>query len=113
MSSFAFICVITVSFHLCLLGIFSTLGSPWWPVSGRLRPPVARQQSLPDPLWLKCGEECSRWWWQHPDGPCAVAVAGQYLFSPNEMQYEGESGPPVVKERECVFLQRGNMVKKR
>lgn len=41
-------------------------------------------------------------WWQHLGGPCAVVAAGQCLFSPNEMQCVGESGPPVVEEWKCL-----------
>ena len=38
---------------------------------------------------------CSRCLWQHQDGPCAGAAAGQSQFFPDGMQYVGESGPPT------------------
>lgn len=72
------------------------LCSPWWPESVRLRPPAEQQRSPPDPLWQRCGGECSRLWWQHQGGPYVAAEAGQYRFSLNEMQCGGEFGPPVV-----------------
>lgn len=81
-----------ISLSLCIM-----FCSPLWPVSVKLRPPAARQRFLPGPPWLRCGEECSRWWWLHLDVPCAAAAAGLYRSFPNGTQCGGESGPPAVQ----------------
>lgn len=68
--------------------------SPWWLVSVKPLPLAAPRQSPPAPPWQKCGAGCSRWLWQHQDGPCAATAAAQSQFSPGGMQCEGASAPP-------------------
>lgn len=77
------------------------IGVPSWLVNVMLRPPGGWQRSLPDPPWLRCGGGCSRWWWQHLDGPCAAATAGRYQFFLNGTQCGGGSGPPGFEGWKC------------
>lgn len=68
---------------------------PWWRVNVKPRPPEAQRPSPPAPPWLRCEGECSHWWWQRQDGPCAAAAAEWSLFFPDVTQCEEESGPPT------------------
>lgn len=70
------------------------LNQPLWPVSVKLQPRAGQTLSPPDPPWQRCEGGCSRWLWQHQDGPCVVAVAAQSLFFPDGMQCGGGSDPP-------------------
>ena len=70
------------------------LDPPWWPASVTLQPLAGQRRSPPAPPWPRCGGGCSRWWWQHLDGPCVAAAAAQSLFFPDGTQCGGESGPP-------------------
>lgn len=76
----------------------------------KLRPLAGQRQSPPAPPWPRCGGGCSRWLWQHLDGPCVAEAAAQSLFFPDGMQCGGESGPPEddTEEEEWYLILHGD-----